>query len=65
MKKVVLAIDSFKGCLSSIEADKTAEQGIKIVCPDCEVISLADSFFYFKRIVSDNKTLELRIVNCR
>ena len=64
MKKVVLAIDSFKGCLSSIEADKTAEQGIKIVCPDCEVISLADSF-YFKRIVSDNKTLELRIVNCR
>ena len=25
MKKVVLAIDSFKGCLSSIEADKTAE----------------------------------------
>ena len=44
MKKVVLAIDSFKGCLSSIEADKTAEQGIKIVCPDC-VISLADSFF--------------------
>ena len=48
MKKVVLAIDSFKGCLSSIEADKTAEQGIKIVCPDCE-----------------NKTLELRIVNCR
>jgi glycerate kinase len=38
MKKVVLAIDSFKGCLSSIEADKTAEQGIKIVCPYCEVI---------------------------
>ena len=34
MKKVVLAIDSFKGCLSSIEADKTAEQGIKIVCSD-------------------------------
>ena len=33
MKKVVLAIDSFKGCLSSIEAEK-AEQGIKIVCPD-------------------------------
>ena len=45
MKKVVLAIDSFKCCLSSIEADKTAEQGIKIVCPYCEVISLADSFF--------------------
>ena len=65
MKKVMLAIDSFKGCLSSIEAEKAAEQGIKIVCPDCEVISLSDSFFYFKRIVSDNKTQELRIVNCR
>lgn len=34
MKKVVLTIDSFKGCLSSIEAEKAAEQGIKIVCPD-------------------------------
>ena len=34
MKKVVLAIDSFKGCLSSIEAEKAAEQGIQIVCPD-------------------------------
>ena len=45
MKKVVLTIDSFKGCLSSIEAEKTSEQGIKIVCPDCEVISLTDSFF--------------------
>ena len=45
MKKVVLAMDSFKGCLSSSEAEKAAEEGIKLVCPDCEVISLADSFF--------------------
>jgi len=38
MKKVVLAMDSFKGCLSSSEAEKAAEEGIKLVCPDCEVI---------------------------
>ena len=65
MKKVVLAIDSFKGCLSSIEAEKTAEQGIKIVCSDIVKSFLWQTLFYFKRIVSDNKTLELRIVNCR
>ena len=45
MKKVVVAMDSFKGCLSSTEAEKAAEEGVKQVCPDCEVISLADSFF--------------------
>ena len=38
MKKVVVAMDSFKGCLSSSEAEKAAEEGIKLVCPDCEVI---------------------------
>jgi len=45
MKKVVVAMDSFKGCLSSSEAEKAVEEGIKLVCPDCEVISLADFFF--------------------
>lgn len=38
MKKVVVAMDSFKGCLSSAAAGKAAEEGIKQVCPDCEVI---------------------------
>lgn len=38
MKKVVLAMDSFKGCLSSAEVEQAAEEGIKEVCPDCEVI---------------------------
>ena len=38
MKKVVVAMDSFKGCLSSTEAEKAAEEGVKQVCPDCEVI---------------------------
>ncbi|GCB36297.1 glycerate kinase [Bacteroides faecalis] len=38
MKKVVVAMDSFKGCLSSAEVEKAAEEGIKKVCPDCDVI---------------------------
>lgn len=38
MKKVVVAMDSFKGCLSSVEAEKAVEEGIKKVCPDCDVI---------------------------
>ena len=37
MKKVVIAIDSFKGCLSSWEAGKAAEEGIKRIYPMCEV----------------------------
>ena len=27
MKKIIIAIDSFKGCLTSAEAGKAAEQG--------------------------------------
>ena len=30
MKKIIIAIDSFKGCLTSAEAGKAAEKGIKI-----------------------------------
>mgnify|MGYP002224916391 CR=1 FL=1 len=29
MKKIIIAIDSFKGCLTSAEAGKAAEKGIK------------------------------------
>ena len=36
MKKIVIAIDSFKGCLHSLEAGKAAEKGIKTVFPTCE-----------------------------
>lgn len=38
MKKVILVIDSFKGSLSSIEAEMAAEEGVRLVCPECEVI---------------------------
>lgn len=40
LKKVIIAMDSYKGCLSSIEAEKAAEEGVRAVCPDCQVVCL-------------------------
>lgn len=42
--KIVVAMDSFKGCLSSREAGEAAAEGIRQIMPDAEVIvrSLAD-----------------------
>ncbi len=36
--KIVVAMDSFKGCLSSREAGETAAEGIRQIMPDAEVI---------------------------
>ena len=41
--KIIVAIDSFKGCLSSQEANQGAAEGIKRVCPDAEVVQVAVS----------------------
>ncbi len=40
MKKAVIAIDSFKGCLSSAEAGKAAAEGIRSIYPECEILCL-------------------------
>jgi len=40
MKKVVLIIDSFKGCLTSREAEEAAKQGIQQIFPECEICCL-------------------------
>ena len=42
--KVLIAIDSFKGSLTSREAGMAAAEGIRKACPDaqCEVITVAD-----------------------
>ena len=40
MKKIVVASDSFKGSLSSLEVAESAEQGIREVFPGCEVIKV-------------------------
>ena len=40
MKKVIIAIDSFKGCLSSIEANITAAAGVKDICQNTEIVQV-------------------------
>ena len=40
MKKVVIASDSFKGCLSSEQVAKAVEEGVHDVYPDAEVVAL-------------------------
>ena len=38
--KIVVAIDSFKGCLTSAEANRAAAEGIGRACPDAEVVQV-------------------------
>ncbi len=38
--KIVVAIDSFKGCLTSKEANQAATEGIRNCCPNAEVIQV-------------------------
>lgn len=38
MKKIVIASDSFKGCLSSEEVAESIEKAIRLVFPSCEII---------------------------
>lgn len=38
--KIVVAIDSFKGCLSSQEANQAAAEGIKRIYPDAEIVQV-------------------------
>ena len=38
--KVVIAIDSFKGCLTSKEANEAAAEGIRRVYPDAEIVEV-------------------------
>ena len=40
MKKVIVAIDSFKGCLTSAEANRAASEGILAKMPDAEVVQV-------------------------
>ena len=40
MKKIVIAIDSFKGCLTSSEAVQAASEGILQVQPSCKTIPI-------------------------
>ena len=44
MKKIVVASDSFKGCLSSMQVADAVERAVLQVCPACDVkkIDVAD-----------------------
>ena len=41
--KVIIAIDSFKGCLTSKEANEAAAKGIRMAYPDAEIVEVAVS----------------------
>ena len=38
--KIIIASDSFKGCLSSLDVASAAETGIRKVLPDCEIVGI-------------------------
>ena len=38
--KIILALDSFKGCLRSVEANRAAAEGVRGVWPDAEVVEV-------------------------
>lgn len=38
--KTVIAIDSFKGCLSSVEANRAAAEGVRSACPGAEIVEI-------------------------
>ena len=40
MKKIIVAIDSFKGCLTSVEANQAASEGIIDKMPDAQVVQV-------------------------
>ena len=40
IRKVVVAIDSFKGCMTSVEANRAAAEGIRRACPDAEIVQV-------------------------
>ena len=40
MNKIIVAIDSFKGCLTSAEANQAAAEGIAAELPEAEVIQM-------------------------
>ena len=41
MNKIVIASDSFKGTLTSMEVADSVETGVRAVFPDCEVVKLS------------------------
>ena len=40
MRKIIVAIDSFKGCLTSMEANQAASEGVRLKMPEAEVVQI-------------------------
>ena len=38
--KIIAAIDSFKGCLTSAEANQAASEGVMAMMPEAEVVQV-------------------------
>ena len=38
--QIIIAIDSFKGCLTSKEANQAAADGVRSICPDAKIIQI-------------------------
>lgn len=43
MPRVIVALDSFKGCLTSKEANRAAAEGIRSILPEAEIVQVAVS----------------------
>ena len=58
MRKIVIACDSYKGCLSSSDVANAAARGVAEVYPDCEVIKLAVVCHALSRVPVCNTVLD-------
>jgi len=61
MGKFVLAIDSFKGCLSSAEVELAAEKGIRAVDEKAEIVATVQAKKSGKRKKQTKQTSETNI----
>ena len=64
--KIIIAIDSFKGCLSSIEANMAAAEGIRNVCPEAEIMQVpvsdgGEGFLEAFRAAIGGETVEIPV----
>ena len=41
MKRIAIAVDSFKGSLSSREVAEAFEEGFRTYLPDCEILKIS------------------------
>ena len=64
--KIIIAIDSFKGCLSSTEANMAAAEGIRNVCPEAEIMQVpvsdgGEGFLEAFRAAIGGETVEIPV----